>query len=132
MKHLVLYDEFGDPIFLRRKIVGKVYFNKSGFKGLTTKSKLIDTLIFLLTFLIGLAIFKASRNIIGYVEALGVALVVAWISQAFLKKDRYFYTEYYCANCGQYMGHSPKRCERCGSNRYTTEDSGVGDTIRNR
>jgi len=40
------------------------------------------------------------------------------------------FTKYYCANCGQYLGFEPKTCPRCGSNRYTDRDKGVGDTYR--
>jgi hypothetical protein len=38
--------------------------------------------------------------------------------------------DYYCSNCGQYLGISRKTCDRCGSNRWTTEDPGVGIKIR--
>jgi len=32
--------------------------------------------------------------------------------------------EYYCAACGQYLGHNQRVCERCGCNRSTTQDPG--------
>lgn len=40
--------------------------------------------------------------------------------------------KWYCAACGQFLGRGdrPSRCERCGSNRVTTEDPGAGDAVR--
>lgn len=40
--------------------------------------------------------------------------------------------EWYCAACGQYLGEGqqPNGCTRCGSNRVTTEDPGVGQAVR--
>ena len=42
-----------------------------------------------------------------------------------------FPTRYYCANCGQYLGFETKSCRKCGSNRWTTTDKGIGETYRN-
>jgi uncharacterized paraquat-inducible protein A len=39
-------------------------------------------------------------------------------------------TRYYCANCGQYLGFESSTCPRCGCNRYTNKDKGIGDTYR--
>jgi len=41
--------------------------------------------------------------------------------------------EYYCADCGNFLGIGKERslCS-CGCNRYTTEDPGVGRTVKNR
>jgi hypothetical protein len=39
----------------------------------------------------------------------------------------------FCADCGQFLGPSNGfdcPCPRCGCNRYTTEDDGVGRTTR--
>jgi len=38
--------------------------------------------------------------------------------------------KYYCSNCGQYLGFESRTCPRCGCNRYTTKDKGIGDTYR--
>lgn len=42
------------------------------------------------------------------------------------------YRKWYCAQCGQFLGRGdrPNRCARCGSNRVTNEDPGVGDKVR--
>jgi hypothetical protein len=57
---------------------------------------------------------------------IGVALGVLAILGSFNA------TKYYCADCGQYIGTQPGTCSRCGCNRYTDEDTGVGRTTRNR
>ena len=38
----------------------------------------------------------------------------------------------YCANCGQYLGRGEpdENCGKCGSNRFTHEDPGVGEKMR--
>lgn len=56
-------------------------------------------------------------------------LVGSWLTA---ERITYYYDDHYCADCGQYLGRSPATCSRCGCNRYTTEDSGVGQTIRHR
>lgn len=40
--------------------------------------------------------------------------------------------QYYCKNCGQDLGRGdpPEKCPKCGSNRFTTEDPGVGKKVR--
>lgn len=39
---------------------------------------------------------------------------------------------WYCAQCGQFLGrgNTSSSCERCGSNRVTNTDPGVGDVVR--
>jgi hypothetical protein len=112
--------------------MGKKYFTKKGFEGLTTKSKLICVGIFLGVSLVAWPIASAILDFNGIIVALIVGAIVAAIAQEFLPRDSYFYTEYFCADCGQYLGYSPVTCTRCGCNRYTTEDSGVGRSIRSR
>lgn len=40
--------------------------------------------------------------------------------------------KWYCAQCGQFLGKGdqPSGCERCGSNRVTTDDPGAGEAVR--
>jgi len=40
--------------------------------------------------------------------------------------------QHYCQNCGQDLGRGdpPEACPKCGSNRFSTEDPGVGKKIR--
>ena len=113
--------------------MGKRYFTKKGFKGLSLKGKIIDIAIFLFVGVIGWIVFEASGdNIMSVLKSIAAATLVAWIAQFFLPRDTYYYQEYFCADCGQYLGKSPKTCSRCGSNRYSLKDSGVGQTVRNR
>lgn len=58
---------------------------------------------------------------------LGVSFIVVGIISLFNKKKKY-----YCADCGQFLGNRPKNCDRCGCNRWTTTDPGVGKTTKNR
>lgn len=40
--------------------------------------------------------------------------------------------QYYCRNCGQDLGRGdpPDKCPKCGSNRFTNDDPGVGEKVR--
>jgi len=54
-------------------------------------------------------------------DLIGIAIMifgVLMIISAFTSKQK----KYYCADCGQFLGNSPCRCDRCGCNRYTTHD----------
>jgi len=74
-------------------------------------------------FLIGAVILIGSAELgftdVMWVGALAVAIGGASLYMAFEK--------WYCAACGQFLGRGsqPDRCERCGSNRVTTEDPGA-------
>lgn len=59
--------------------------------------------------------------------AAGGSLLVVGGAALFLTFQRW-----YCANCGQALsrGKKPQRCNRCGSNRVTTDDPGVGEAVR--
>ena len=43
-----------------------------------------------------------------------------------------FFRKTYCRNCGQYLGRGkpPGNCPRCGSNRFSHQDPGVGKKVR--
>jgi len=38
--------------------------------------------------------------------------------------------DFYCADCGNFLGHSPGICDRCDCNIYTRYQTGVGPTYR--
>ncbi|MCX6170631.1 MAG: hypothetical protein NTX65_14920 [Ignavibacteriales bacterium] len=115
--------------------MAKQYFTRKGFSGLTTQSQMIDVAIFIGVGLIAWFIFKAGAdNFFGIIQTVLLSIIIAWIAQLFLPKATFYRTinNYYCSDCGQYLGNSPKVCGKCGCNRYTTKDTGVGQTIRNR
>ena len=62
-------------------------------------------------------------TILAYLITFVAAYLVMSISFAFLPKDTYVSTEYFCADCGNYLGLSPAVCDRCGCNRYTEDDT---------
>lgn len=100
--------------------MAKKYFTKNGFGGLSGKGKFIYVAVLVGVGLIGWLIFGAgSDNPLGALKAIGLAVVITWIIGMFLPRDTYYYTEYFCADCGQYLGYSPGSCDRCGCNRYT-------------
>jgi hypothetical protein len=74
--------------------------------------------------LIGGIVFLVSLNAFfkeqGSIDI--VAGIVAIVGFYLLKPSP---KDYYCAACGQYLGHSPRVCERCGCNRSTTQDPGA-------
>ena len=59
-----------------------------------------------------------------------------WIGTVILMPGAFLlyltWRKWYCAQCGQYLGQGdrPGRCRRCGSNRATNKDPGVGDAVR--
>lgn len=111
--------------------MAKKHFTKNGFGGLSTRGKLIDVAVFVGTLVIAWFLLRASaNNPLGAGAAVALSFAVAWIVQFFLPRDTYYYTEHFCADCGQFLGYGPSVCERCGCNRYTTEDTGVGKTFR--
>ena len=64
-----------------------------------------------------------------YAICLGAGLAAVYVLSLFLPRKLLYNVEYFCADCGNYLGLSPKTCT-CGCNRYRTEDTGVGRTIR--
>lgn len=79
---------------------------------------------------------------------LGVGALILWVGQSISNVDMMwvggilvmgggalFYLaieKWYCAACGQLLsrGTKPSRCDRCGSNRVTNSDPGVGRAVR--
>jgi hypothetical protein len=127
--------------------MGKTYFTYRGWKGLSDKGKLHALLIFLGSTFILFFVFKfifekslnfdfsLSNNFGTYFFAIGGSLLITSIAIKYLDRNIYSRPEpvdYFCADCGQYLGTRPTVCKRCGSNRYSTKDTGVGKTIRNR
>jgi hypothetical protein len=109
--------------------MAKQYFTKKGFAGLTHQGKLFDLIIGAASFLISYIIFDGN-----IILSIIIATIAAMIAINFLPRSTYYrvINKYYCADCGQFVGYSPEVCPRCGCNRYTTNDSGVGRTFRNR
>ncbi len=116
--------------------MGRKYFKKKGFGGLTKKSKAIYIGIVIGVGLIGWLILYLSVDAVndvpplGFVGGLLIGVLAAEIAEKFLPRDSYYYTEYFCADCGQFLGYSSSICNRCGCNRWTTSDPGVGRTFR--
>jgi hypothetical protein len=114
--------------------MGKQYFTKSGWGGLSLKGKFQAVLIWAATSVLAFfiaplfmdmsykSIFSAieSGNYFSIAVSCGIGFGIAWVLHHFLPKDTYYHTEYFCSMCNQYLGYSPETCPRCGSNRYTT------------
>ena len=75
---------------------------------------------------------KVFAIIIRLVSHSAFAGVFSILFLIFFPLDRKLFSGFYCADCGQFLGISPQACPRCGCNRYSSEDSGVGRTVRNR
>lgn len=72
----------------------------------------------------GLPSLPSSGQIVGFGAALLILVaVIIWIMRP---------RQYYCRNCGQDLGRGdpPEACPKCGSNRFTTDDPGVGKKRR--
>jgi len=118
----------------------KSRYKKHGFKGLTTTGKLFFILAFITA---GASVWFFSVKpdfaesdvqpenfpsyILSYVWAIikvmGVGLIAAYLVHFFLPKVKFPKHEFYCADCGEFLGYSIERCPRieCCSNRYTTD-----------
>lgn len=61
----------------------------------------------------------------GFVLGAGLFAVGFFLAQA-------EWQQWYCSACGQKVGQGekPDRCQRCGSNRLTTNDPGAGQKVR--
>ena len=125
--------------------MGKSYYTLYGWKGLSGKGKFHAFMIFLIAgglCFFGFKYFYYNQvdldlnfidNLFSYIAAIVGGYLIMWFSMAFLEKNTYVRTEYFCADCNQFLGYSPTSCDRCGSNRYTEEGGGdVGRTVRNR
>lgn len=83
---------------------------------------------------LGIAIFggivwmvslEFDQMTVGYV-GLGMIVIGGMMFYLAIRK-------WYCAACGQFLGRGSKPsrpCNRCGSNRFTSQDPGAGDTVR--
>jgi hypothetical protein len=60
--------------------------------------------------------------------AIGTALLILFAIILWAKRPQ----RYFCKNCGQDLGRGdpPETCPKCESNRFTTEDPGVGMKVR--
>ena len=72
-------------------------------------------------------------NVLGFwfedTQSMMIVAGVAIVNAFFL--IRAFRTpNYYCSDCGQYLGHKPDTCPRCECNIYQKGTSGVGQTYR--
>lgn len=65
------------------------------------------------------------------VQEILLALGMVILATGFLLWMLFFQTVY-CRNCGQYLGRgkAPEKCSRCGSNRFSNQDPGVGKKVR--
>ena len=109
------------------------FYTVSGFKGLTGKGKVSFFLIFIISGFIAFAIFKdvfgdgAPDKVLAGLVAIITGILSAFIAAIFLPRTEYFWEDYYCLGCGQHFkGNPPEVCPRCGSNRSSTNDWGVG------
>jgi len=57
------------------------------------------------------------------IKITGGGLIAAYVAHFFLPKRKFYKQEFYCADCGEFLGYSITKCPRieCGSNRYTTD-----------
>jgi hypothetical protein len=92
-------------------------------------------------FLFAVGLFIAGYVLVGWLNGLPALLGVAMMVLAVLMVIGTFTTpaapprQTYCLDCGQYLGMSNKfvwPCQRCGCNRYTFQDPGVGRTMKYR
>jgi len=128
--------------------MGKIFFKELDFASLTLKSKFILIILFVGIFYISYFHFPSKISIIligdhlirnniidkirPVVEALLLSFIWAIIALFTLPRVSYYRQEYFCADCGQFLGYSPSYCDRCGCNRYTTDGAGVGKSFRSR
>lgn len=132
--------------------MSRIYFKEAGFGGLTSKSKLIIISVVILVAAISWFLLRSKLlllgmsyilndlptkgsffyNTFGVLEALLLGAIGGAILDQFLPRQTYYKDEYFCADCGQFIGYNSTTCERCGCNRNTKEDSGAGKTIRNK
>lgn len=129
--------------------MARIFFKKEGFEGLTIPGQLTCIFIFLsittsvmfaFHFAYGavdeFATTTAEQNFAGisFFARLFVSVIIGWVISAFfyffMPKRNFFKDEYFCADCGQFLGYQAACCERCKCNRCTTTDPGVGTTIK--
>jgi len=89
---------------------------QTGFKYLFIGGLAIGAVI-----VVGIFVMNYWEYILAVIIAIGVLM--------YLGRDR---PTCYCADCGNILGYEPKRCDRCGCNRWSHTDPGVGRTVKNR
>ena len=116
------------------------YYTKHGYSGLTSAGKSVFVLVFLVAGVVvwfvfvkpdlagqGVQIEDLLTNMPVYAWAIikitGGGLIAAYVAHFFLPKRKFYKQEFYCADCGEFLGYSITKCPRieCGSNRYTTD-----------
>ena len=58
---------------------------------------------------------------IGVAKMIGLGLAAAYAVHFILPKKVYERQEFYCADCGAFIGYKIQRCGKCKSNKYTTD-----------
>jgi hypothetical protein len=114
------------------------YYTKWGFGGLSLLGKIVFLLIFAggvwlswqLWVKSGWSDFEAGQASmqemarvygIGLAKMIGVGLLAAYVVHFILPKKFYERQEFYCADCGAFIGYKIGRCGKCRSNKYTTD-----------
>ncbi len=118
----------------------KPYYTKHGFNGLNFVGKLAFLGIL---FGVGTVVYLAwargdfvrpETEPAGFVESVrswasgilkigGIALAAAYGAHFFLPKAKFQKQQFWCAECGRFIGYTAERCPRpeCRSNKYTTD-----------
>ncbi len=103
-----------------------------GFRGLSSFGKLLFLIILLTaasaTWIVwGKYKYADATNIAGQIISLAfpvvAGLVIAFIVSFILPKQKFSKREFFCAQCGQFIGTRIETCSNCGSNKYLTDET---------